>query len=98
MELVILMKIKITKTAVKILIVSLSAALGAFAFSFFAYNKDIPSYDLMVKIGIRIIVVGIISAATYDLVKRGKDWLFNYNLFYFANKHIVIVIVGIVGK
>ena len=67
------MKIKITKTAVKILIVSLSAALGALAFSFFAYIKDMPSYDLVVKIGIRIIVLGIISAATYDLVKRDQD-------------------------
>jgi len=66
-------KIKISKTAVKILIVSLSAALGAFAFAVFAYLKDVPSYDLIIKIGLRIMVIGAISAATYDLVNKTKN-------------------------
>ena len=65
-------KIKISKTAVKILIVSLSAALGAFAFALFAYAKDMPSYDLIIKIGLRIMVIGAISAATYDLMNKYK--------------------------
>ena len=65
-------KIKISKTAVKILIVSLSAALGAFAFAVFAYSKDMPSYDLIIKTGMRIMVVGAISAATYDLMNKPK--------------------------
>ena len=65
-------KIKISKTAVKILVVSLSAALGAFVFAVFAYSKDIPSYDFIIKIGMRIMVIGAISAATYDLMNNHK--------------------------
>ncbi len=65
-------KIKISKTAVKILVVSLSAALGAFVFAVFAYSKDIPSYDLIIKIGLRIMVIGAISAATYDIMNKYK--------------------------
>ena len=65
-------KIKISKTAVKILVVSLSAALGAFVFAVFAYLKDMPSYDFIIKIGMRIMVIGAISAATYDLMNNHK--------------------------
>jgi len=46
-------KQKISKTAVKILIASLSAAFGAFIFALFGYINNIEAYGLIIKIGIR---------------------------------------------
>ena len=63
-------KFKITKAALKMLIASASAAFGSFVYAFIMWYDGNNNYSILLGIGTRLMVFGIIAACTYDLIKR----------------------------
>ena len=66
-------KFKITKTALKILIASFSAAFGSFIYSFIMWYEENSNHTILSSIGIRVLVLGIIVACTYDLIEKQRE-------------------------